>query len=135
MADRLGELKTVHVSASADYDVVIGAGLLDELDTFVRPFCGRFGALTFRAAIACAKDDPFVRLAARAKADALLVFGGGRGAALQAATDAYRAFLLALAQGEADEESLKDLLETADGLLNVAFAEAKDERREGGLTP
>lgn len=103
--------------------------------TFVRPFCGRFGALTFRAAIACAKDDPFVRLAAREKADALLVFGGGRGAALQAATDAYRAFLLALAQGEADEESLKDLLETADGLLNVAFAEAKDERREGGLTP
>ena len=39
MSDRLGELKTVHVSASVDYDVVIGAGLLDELDTFVRPFC------------------------------------------------------------------------------------------------
>ena len=39
MSDRLGELKTVHVSASVDYDVVIGARLLDELDTFVRPFC------------------------------------------------------------------------------------------------
>lgn len=93
--------------------------------TFARPFGGRFGALTFRAAIAHAKDDPFVRLAAREKADSLLVFGGGRGANLQAAADAYRAFLLALAQGEATDETLKDLLETADGLLNVAFAESE----------
>lgn len=108
--------------------------------TFARPFGGRFGALTFRAAIACAKDDPLVRLAAREKADALLVFGGGRGEGLQAAADAYRAFLLALADGEATEESLKDLLETADGLLNVAFAESEtkgggDGRRESNRNP
>ena len=55
MSDRLGELKTVHVSASVDYGVVIGVGLLDELDTFVRPFCAGkkvvLGAAdTFRAA-------------------------------------------------------------------------------------
>ena len=93
--------------------------------TLARPFCGRFDALAFREAIACAKTDPFVRLAARDKANELPVFGGGRGEGLQAAATAYRAFLLALARGEPSEDALRDLLEAADTKLNVVYEEAR----------
>ena len=93
--------------------------------TFDRPFLGRFASLDFRAAIAAARADPFVRLAAAVKADELPVFGGGRGEGLQAAATAYRAFLLALARGEAGEDALKDLLEDAETKLNVAFEAAE----------
>ena len=94
--------------------------------TFDRPFLGRFDVLPFREAIACAKADPHVRLAALDKANELPVFGGGRGEGLQAAATAYRAFLLELARGEKSEDALKDLLEAADTKLNVAY-ETADE--------
>lgn len=93
--------------------------------TLARPFCGRFDALAFREAIACAQVDPHVRLAALDKANELPVFGGGRGEGLQAAATAYRAFLLALAQGDQSEDALRDLLEAADTKLNVAYEEAR----------
>ena len=93
--------------------------------TFDRPFCGRFESLAFREAIACAKRDPFVRLAALDKANELPVFGGGRGEGLQAAATAYRAFLLALAGGTTSEDALKDLLEAAETKLNVAYEAAE----------
>ena len=93
--------------------------------TFDRPFLGRFDALAFREAIACAKWDPFVRLAAHDKANEIPVFGGGRGEGLQAAATAYRAFLLALAHGTTSEDALKDLLEAAETKLNVAYEAAE----------
>ena len=93
--------------------------------TLVRPFGGRFDALTFRAAIACAKDDPYVRLAALEKAAEMPVFGGGRGDGLRDAAEAYRVFLLELARGEKSDEALQDLLEEAEVRLNVAYEGAK----------
>lgn len=93
--------------------------------TFDRPFLGRFDALSFREAIACAKGDPFVRVAALDKANELPVFGGGRGEGLQATATAYRAFLLELARGAASEDALKDLLEAAETRLAVAYEAAE----------
>ena len=93
--------------------------------TLARPFGGRFDALTFRAAIACAKDDPYVRLAALEKAAEMPIFGGGRGDGLRDAAEAYRVFLLELARGEKSDEALKDLLEEAEVRLNVAYEGAK----------
>lgn len=90
--------------------------------TFDRPFLGRFASLSFREAIACA-SDPAVRIAARRKADEVVVFGGGRGVALRDAAKAYRAFLLALAEGGRAEGELRDLLEAADVAFNAAFAD------------
>ena len=93
--------------------------------TFARPFLGSFHELDFRAAIDAAPLDPSVRVAARKKADELPVFGGGRGADLQVAAEAYRFFLLALAKGEASNDALKDLLEVADLKLNKIYEETK----------
>lgn len=89
--------------------------------TFARPFCGRFASLTFREAIAAAKGDPFVRLAAFDKANEMPVFGGGRGEGLQSAAAAYRAFLLELARGEKTDDEMKDLLEAAGTKLNIVY--------------
>lgn len=93
-------------------------------ETFDRPFLGRFASLSFRDAVACA-SDPDVRLAARRKADEVMVSGGGRGVALRDAASAYRAFLLALADGGRSADELKDLLEAADVALNLAFADRR----------
>ena len=69
MADRLGELKTVHVSASADYDVVIGAGLLGSLDTLVRPFCAG------KKVVLVSDDEVFPRYGSAAISRAAESFG------------------------------------------------------------
>ena len=92
-------------------------------------FAGRYDCLSFRDAVACAPADPFVRRLALAKASEVPVFGGGRGAAMTAAANAYTQFLLELARGEKDSEGLLRMLDEADTLLNVAFEEAA--RREG----
>ena len=84
-------------------------------------FAGRFDCLSFREALACAKVDPFVRIVAAVKSKELPVFGGGRSEELAAAAVAYRAYLLALARGEANEDVLTKLLDDADEKLNVAF--------------
>lgn len=89
-----------------------------------RKFLGRFESLDFRAAIDAAKVDPFVRIAAAEKANTMPVFGGGRGAALQEAADAFRAFLLALASGRYTDDALRDALENAETKLGVAFEDA-----------
>jgi hypothetical protein len=86
-------------------------------------FCGRYDSLSFKEAAAFAKEDPAIRLAARRKADEIVVFGGGRGEDLGAAAAAYRGFLLALAGAE-DDGRLEELLEAADVKLNVAFESA-----------
>ncbi|MBR4938963.1 MAG: hypothetical protein IKZ22_08850 [Kiritimatiellae bacterium] len=85
-----------------------------------RKFCGRYDNVSFKEAATLAKEDPSVRLAARRKADEIVVFGGGRGEELSAAAAAYRDFLLALAAAEPDGR-LEELLDAADVKLNVAF--------------
>lgn len=84
-------------------------------------FVGRYDRLSFREALNFARIDPRIRIAAYAKAGELPAFGGGRGETLQRAAYAYMDYLLALAEGERNEEELRDLLEKADGLLNVAY--------------
>ena len=91
--------------------------------TVDRKFCGRYGSVSFKEAVTLAKEDPAIRLAARRKADEIVVFGGGRGEDLGAAAAAYRGFLLALAGAE-DDGRLEELLESADIKLNVAFESA-----------
>ena len=89
------------------------------------PFAGRFHELDFREAITVAKLDPFVRLAAREKANELPIFGGGRGLGLSDVTDAYRLFLVALADGRLSDSKLADLLDAADVKFNVVYEESK----------
>jgi hypothetical protein len=88
--------------------------------TFERKFCGRYDVVSFKESISLAKEDPSIRLAARRKADEIVVFGGGRGEDLSAAAQGYRDFLLALALGE-EASRLEELLDAADVKLNVAF--------------
>ena len=78
-------------------------------------------ALSFRDSVAVARRDPLVRLVAGVRANALPVFGGGRGERLAAAAEAYRIFLLELAKGEKSGEQLLDILDEADVRLNMAY--------------
>ena len=82
---------------------------------------GRCDCVSFGDAIALSRVDPMVRLLAFEKAKEMPVFGGGRGAAMNAAAAAYGRFLLELARGEKGERALRDLLDDADTLLNVAY--------------
>ena len=87
-------------------------------------FAGRYDCLSFREAIAFVASEPTIRPLALVKAREMPVFGGGRGAALSAAADAYMRFLLELAKGEKDANGLARMLDDADTLLNIAFEEA-----------
>ena len=82
---------------------------------------GRRRCVSFGEAIAMSRADPMVRLLAFEKAKELPVFGGGHGEAMNAAAAAYGRFLLELARGEKGERALRDLLDDADTLLNVAY--------------
>ena len=68
---------------------------------------------TFRAAAALAAENPAVREAAWQKSREILFCAIGRGDALADAARAYRAFLVAAAQGKQPEE-LRRLLDAAD---------------------
>ena len=87
-------------------------------------FAGRFHSLSFREALRFAATDPYVRIAAAAKANELPVLGGGRSEELTTAALAYRAFLLELGRGEKPDDELKALLDDADEKLNLAFERA-----------
>ena len=115
-------MRSSHV---ASFSRVFASRLRLYPSTYARPFLGRFHELDFRAAIDASPLDPSVRVAARKKADELAIFGGGRGANLQAATNTYRLFLLALASGEVSDDTLKDLLEAADLKFNEIYEETK----------
>ena len=77
---------------------------------------------TFGQAAALAAENPAVRAAARRKAQEILFCAIGRGDALADAARAYRAFLVATAQGTPAEE-LKTLLDAADGKMKAILAE------------
>lgn len=112
-----------------------GAALRDEILTFASrlylyplaydsPFCGKYTAVGFRDAVACAKTDPAVRYAAYLKASAVVLYGGGRGEELAEAADAYSKFLFELARLKLDDEELYRMLDDADAKLGKA-AEAE----------
>lgn len=84
---------------------------------------GRFESLSFREALKFGRIDKLLRALAYVKAREVTILGGGRGAELTAAAEAYRVFLLAFARA-ADAEALADLLEDAEVKLNVAFEKA-----------
>jgi len=97
---------------------------------FDAPFCGRFGCLSFREAIACAKADPFVRLVAFQKSGMVVVYGGGRSELLSEASQLYFKFLQELAKSDAEEQTLLELLENADNKLNEALEQAVGARKD-----
>ena len=118
--------KVLKPGVSSEADVMLFASRLFLYPAeFDRPFCGRFGCLSFREAVKCAKTDPSVRLAAYLKSGLVVAFGGGRGETLAEASRLYFDFLQELAKGEKGEAALLDLLEAADMKLNVALEETR----------
>ncbi len=95
------------------------------------PFLGKYSSLSFADAITKARKDPAVRLAAYKKSIEVLVYGGGKGEKLQAASEAYSKFLSAFAAGEASRRELVKLLSEANTLLHLAREEIyeKDHNR------
>ncbi len=101
-------------------------------EVFSAPFCGKYRSVSFKEAIDHAPTDARIRVLAHAKASQVVVFGGGRGATLAEAANAYAKFLFELAAYKKTPEELRDLLEDADEKLNVAMEEAR-LRAEGKL--
>ncbi len=81
------------------------------------PFCGKYSSCPFREAIALAKEDPFIRLAAFDKVQPLTIFGQGHGDKMNDAVATYVKFLLELARYEMSEEELSKILDEADAKL------------------
>jgi len=81
------------------------------------PFCGKYTSCPFREAIALAKDDPFVRLAALEKMPQLTLFGQGHGEKMNDAVATYVRFLVELARCAMSEKELSGLLDEADRKL------------------
>ena len=79
---------------------------------------------TFEEALTLAQDDPALRRAAFRKAREVPLYAIGRGDELAAAAFAYRDYLLALSQGDAAQERLKELLGKAQGLMRKATEKA-----------
>ena len=109
-----------------------GTALRDEVLTFSSrlylyplaydsPFCGKYTALGFRDAVACARIDPSVRYVAYLKAGAIVLYGGGRGEALAGAAQAYSKFLFELARLKLDDAELLRMLDDADEKLGKAI--------------
>lgn len=88
-------------------------------------FMARFRCLSFREALKFAKIDPTIRIMAALKSKEMPIFGGGRGADLAAAAEAYRVFLLELGKFEKSADDLAALLDDADVKLNIAFERAE----------
>lgn len=80
-------------------------------------FAGSYHECSFREAIALAAKDPCVRYAAFLKRNQLLLYGGGRGAEMFAAAQAYADFLMELARYRKSPAELEDLLDEADAQL------------------
>ena len=90
------------------------------------PFCGKYRDLAFKDAIENVDADFRIRFAAYSKAPLVVAFGGGRGEELSAAAEAYSKFLFDLAAMKKTKDELRDELEAADTLLNVALEKARE---------
>lgn len=87
------------------------------------PFAGKYACCSFREAIALAKEDPVVRLAASEKIQTLILFGQGHGDKMNAAVEAYAKFLTELARFTLPEAELGKLLDEADEKLKGVLEE------------
>lgn len=98
---------------------------------FGAPFMGKYTSLSFADAIKFARKDPAVRLAAYQKAVEIIIYGGGKGEKLQAASEAYSKFLREFSAGQASRNKLIKLLSEANTLLHLAREEIneKDDNR------
>ena len=120
--------RVVEPGKASRRDVLIFASrLFIYPETFDQRFCGRFRQLSFREALKFAKADPRIRLAAYRKSGEMVIFAGGRGAALAAAGELYCQFLQSLTRLDGNAARL---LDEADEKLNVALEEAR-LREEG----
>lgn len=123
--------KVIRPGMASVRDVLIFASRLylypPQQDLF---FVGRFPELSFADALRYVTIDPCIRIMAAFKANEMPVFGGGRGVKLQAAADAYRAFLLAMADGEKSPDELSALLKTADERLEEAYKESLEHEKQ-----
>lgn len=117
---------------ASDWDLTIFASRLLLYPQFFDRTGIRFW--TFRQAAALAAENPAVREAAWRKAREILFCAIGRGDALAAAARAYRAFLVAAAQGKSAEE-LEPLLAAADGKMKAILEEKKNEDRRDDHGP
>ena len=117
--DYLKLLRGVHMPGVAtESDVLTFASRLYLYPAYYGyPFCGKYTSCPFREAIAIAKDDPFVRLAAIEKMPQLTLFGQGHGDKMNDAVAAYVKFLVELARYAMSEKEHSDLLDEADNKL------------------
>ena len=92
-------------------------------ELYATPFCGKYAACSFRDAIALAKEDAAVRLAAYGKIQPLMAFGAGHGDAMTKAVESYAKFLAELALFKLPEEDLVRLLDDADARLKGVLEE------------
>lgn len=95
------------------------------------PIAGRYRDCTFADAIELVAIDPRIRIFAYDKAPLVVAYGGGRSEELSAAAVAYSEFLLSLARHDKTKEELRDELEAADTLLNIALEKAREEEQGG----
>lgn len=101
-------------------------------EVFSSPFPDGRRYCDFREAISLVKRDLRLRFIAYAYADDIVAYGAGRTAELNAAAEAYSAFLIELARGRLDEREMNRLLDEADGRLEAAMREARARSGEGG---
>ena len=107
---------------ASDWDLSVFASRLLLYPSFFDKNGSRFW--TFREAVALASENSDVREAAWQKSREILFCAIGRGDALADTARAYRAFLVAAAQGKAPDE-LKPLLDVADEKMKAITEEKK----------
>ena len=117
--DYLRLMRSVHIPGVATpEDVRVFASRLYLYPaTFDAPFCGKYSVCSFRDAVPLAKTDPRIRYAAYLKMSEIVAFGGGRGAKLTEASDAYGRFLMELTRYKLTEAELLKMLDDADAKL------------------
>lgn len=121
--DYLKLMRGVHLPGVATKaDVLTFASRLYLYPSFYAyPFCGKWRCCSFREAIALARKDPTVRLAAYDKMQGLAIFGAGHGDRMTAAVESYVKFLMELTALKMSDEELASLLDEADGKLKGAL--------------
>ena len=98
---------------------------------FDSPIAGRYHDCSFADAIDLVSIDPRIRLMAYDKAPLVVAYGGGRSEELSKAAVAYSEFLFELVRQTKTKDELKEQLEAADTLLNIALEKAREEEKGG----
>lgn len=99
--------------------------------TFDSPIAGRYHDCSFADAIDLVDVDPRIRLFAYDKAPFVVAYGGGRSQELADAAVAYSEFLFELVRMTKSKDELREQLDAADTLLNIALERAREEEQGG----